>query len=118
MTESVQTTLEEASRCPKCAFPGELIGKTPVSVRSPDGSRRNIAPGTMLHHFMCKNDRCKWYDTICRLVQVNPDGSIPIPSQKRIKQFPAIPDRAAQVDEILRRQLGLETGDTTAEVNR
>jgi len=117
MSESVQTTLEEASRCPKCNEVGELLKKTPIASRSPNGARREVTIGAQLHHFMCMNTRCKWYNEVCRLVQVNPDGSIPPPQVKRIKEFPVVPDRTREVNDALERQLRLEL-EGGAEVSR
>jgi len=103
------TTYEEARRCPKCTFPGDLIKKT----LAPQTATR----GAQLHHFRCMNERCKWFEEICRIVQVNPDGSIPPPLTKRDKQFPAVPDLSKQVNESLERQLAAELSGG-AELNR
>jgi hypothetical protein len=112
-----ETTLEEARRCPKCEQPGDLTVVTPAPARR-GGRRTAIQPGTTFHHFTCRNKRCKWYDTVCRVVQVNPDGSIPPPLMKRAKEFPAIPDRTVEVNEALARQLAMETSDTGGEIAR
>jgi hypothetical protein len=73
-----ETTLEEASRCPKCGTPGRL-DKT---------DRNHPRPGSSTYTYVCENELCLargrgW------IVQVNADGSIPIrkPGQK---QFPAL----------------------------
>jgi hypothetical protein len=73
--------------------------------------------GAMLHEYMCMNDRCKWFQTICRIIQVNPDGTIPPPILKRMKEFPTVPDLSQQVNEQLERQLAAEL-QGGAEVHR
>lgn len=98
----METTLEIARRCPKCQQPGDFAGKHPAP--------RTVTPGAMLHVFVCKNRRCRWFDTTCRIVQVNPDGSIPEPTMRRQKSFPAIPDRTAEVNAMTAAQLAAELG--------
>jgi hypothetical protein len=62
------STLEEASRCPKCKEPGDI------------GARRPTAkPGFDVLGVTCQNEACKWFETGW-LVQINPDGSIPEPA--------------------------------------
>jgi len=114
------TTLDEARRCPKCQELAQKVAEQPAKTRNRDGTRRlGIEPGTMLHSFQCQNTRCRWYGQIVRVVQVNPDGSIPAPQIKREKEFPARPDMVAQVQESLARQLEAETSkEGTAEVRR
>lgn len=85
------TTFDEARRCPRCEELG-LLGK---STGRRDGSR--------IHTVTCKNDRCKWYDTSW-VVQVMADGSVAKP-EKHDKFFPAIPDRTAEVQAALDREL-------------
>lgn len=101
MTEPVETTLEEASRCPKCSEPSKF-DKEQVA-------RDATTRGAKLRFYRCMNSRCRWYDTICRIVQVNPDGSIPPPVTRREKMFPAIPDMSKEINERLARQLAAET---------
>ena len=103
-----ETTYEEARRCAKCQQPGELTNRYAVAQRSPSGEQRKIAPGTQMHVFTCMNERCRWHGQTCRIVQVNPDGSIPPPTMKRDKQFPAVPDLTRQVNEQLEAQLHAE----------
>lgn len=98
-----ETTFEMARRCSKCGQPGELVGKRPVP------RRVGIQAGAQLYQFVCMNERCRWFNTICRIVQVNPDGSIPEPVTRRAKEFPAVPDLSKEVNERLARQLELET---------
>jgi hypothetical protein len=71
-------SIEEASKCPKCGLTGELSGAPQQSAK----------PGVRVLTYKCKNDRCKWYDTGW-LVQLNPDGSVPEPSEvpRGPKQF-------------------------------
>lgn len=70
-------TLEEASRCPKCQEVGDQ-----------GAPQRSNKPGVNIIPFTCKNERCRWYNTAW-LVQVNPDGTIPDPSEvpRGPKQF-------------------------------
>lgn len=96
----METTLDEARRCPKCQMPGEFAG-------SQDAPR--MPRGTKLHRYVCKNERCRWNGTVCRIVQINPDGTIPAAVTNRPKSFPAIPDRTEQVRAQIDQQLGLET---------
>jgi len=106
-----ETTLEEARRCPKCQEPGLFISKN----AAPKGE--GITRGAELHTFNCDNSRCKWYGQVCRVIQVNPDGSIPTPEKRRLKHFPAVPDLTDVVRARIDRQIGLELGGG-AEVNR
>lgn len=93
------TTLEEARRCPKCRQPGELSRQIPAP--------RGATPGARMHIFVCKNNRCRWNGEVCRVVQVNPDGSIPEPT-KHVKSFPEVPDRTAAVNAMTAEQLAIE----------
>jgi hypothetical protein len=111
MSEPVETTLEEARRCPKCKDPGVFSHKLPAP-RGP-----GITRGAELHVFKCKNSRCRWFDGVCRIIQINPDGSIPEPSVKRNKDYPSIPDQTAAVNELLARQFAAELAGG-AEVTR
>lgn len=103
-----ETTYEEARRCSKCQQPGEKAGEERA---------HGVTPGAKLHKFVCMNERCVWYGQVCRLVQVNPDGTIPPPIVKRDKQYPTIPDLSKQVNDRLAEQLRLEQ-DGHAEVQR
>ena len=67
MAESVQTTLEEAGRCPTCNSAG-VVSATIVAPGMP--------AGTKLLTYMCKSALCPDSGGVW-LVQVNPDGSIP-----------------------------------------
>lgn len=61
----MNTTYEEASRCPKCDTPGK-------QVKSEPGSKRST-----IYILNCVNERCTWYNTGWQ-VQVMEDGSVPI----------------------------------------
>ena len=107
-----ETTLEEARRCPKCGQPGQFTGEQ--SVR-----KQGIAPGTKLQTFGCANERCRWYGTTCRVIQINPDGSIPAALTRRAKEFPVLPgvgDLSEQVNAQLARQVKAELAGG-AEIN-
>lgn len=75
---------QEAIQCPRCGLTGKDDGK-----RSVDGGTR----GAQLHIRRCMNPRCKWYDTTWT-IQVNPDGTVPDPTLKHVKQFTAPVDAA------------------------
>jgi hypothetical protein len=114
------TTLDEARRCPKCQELTVKVGEQPAKLRTADGRRKlGIEPGTMLHIYQCQNDRCKWYGETARIIQVNPDGTIPPATTKRDKEFPRRPDLVAQVQASLDNQLIQEVSkEGTAEVRR
>jgi hypothetical protein len=103
------TTLEEARRCPKCEQPGQEAGEQRVT-------GRDVTRGAKLRSYLCMNQRCRWYGQVCRLIQINPDGTIPQPS-KREKSFPTVPDLTQQVNDAVERQLRLELGGG-AEIHR
>jgi hypothetical protein len=99
-----ETTLEEARRCPRCQFPGVYIGEQRIR-------KTGIAEGTKLQTFACANERCSWYGTTCRVIQINPDGSIPPPIMRRPKAFPVLPgvgDLSEQINARLARQIEAE----------
>jgi hypothetical protein len=66
MAESVQTTFEEASRCPQCKQPG----KDEKTIKLPAGAK--VPRGTTVHQVRCTNCNFGVW-----LVQVNADGSVP-----------------------------------------
>jgi hypothetical protein len=102
MSEPVETTLEEASRCPRCENPGRYDGeKLSRSIR-----------GAKIKTFTCENKRCRWYDTPWT-VQVNSDGTIPPALLNRPKQFAALPDDKGRTVENLEAQLAAEQGRGT-----
>jgi hypothetical protein len=68
----MESTYEEATRCPKCGNPGEVTTKRPAQ-------SRGLKRGTMVHTVYCRTQICPWYNT-CWIVQVNPDGSVPPPT--------------------------------------
>ena len=63
---------QEATRCPECKEPGN------VRVKRPAPPQAGLPRGTTVHVVYCENKRCEWFNTSW-LVQVNPDGSIPVP---------------------------------------
>jgi hypothetical protein len=69
MAESVQTTFEEASRCPQCKQPGKDLKSIPIPPGTP-----GVTKGAKIHTIQCQScDFGVW------LVQVDPDGSVPPP---------------------------------------
>jgi hypothetical protein len=76
MTDSVQTTFEEASRCPNCKQPGKDTKAIPIPPGTP-----GVTKGAKIHTIECQNcDFGVW------LVQVDPDGSVPPPQDHTKKQ--------------------------------
>lgn len=109
MSESVQTTLEEASRCFKCDQPGKFVGKQPAVGTS--------TPGANINLYECDNNRCKAFGTVVRAIQVNPDGTIPPALLKRPKSYPDVPDMSRQVNDQVAAQLEAQMGGG-AEIRR
>lgn len=70
----IPPTYEEAKRCPKCKEPGEVTASKPAGLQ-----------GT-LETVSCMNERCKWFETGW-VIQVMPDGTIPVRAQNQPKQF-------------------------------
>jgi hypothetical protein len=70
-------TWAEASACPKCGLTGEQ-SKAATQLKPGEGVTR----GARLVQFICKNSRCRWYNTPWE-VQINPDGTIPDPNARR-----------------------------------
>ncbi len=70
-------TLEEAGKCPRCQKPGEQGAPQP-----------SAEPGVRVIPFTCRTEGCRWFNTGW-IVQLNPDGSIPEPSEtpRGAKQF-------------------------------
>jgi hypothetical protein len=66
MADATTTTLEEASHCPSCKFPGEANPR-----------EQNLGRRGKLITYTCRNERCDWCNTSW-VVQVRPDGTIPI----------------------------------------
>lgn len=97
---SVQTTFEEARRCPKCETPG-----------SEQSSRRGPY-GSKIHTIVCMNERCKWYNTTW-VVQVHQDGTVQPPT-KHDKSYPKVPDMTDRVNEQMQRlyEQSLNSGET------
>jgi hypothetical protein len=90
----VQTTLEEARRCPRCDEPGQK-GEERALDRTSGATR-----GARLFMFYCRNGRCRWYNTSWG-VQVNPDGTVPPPTTSRDKFFRPLPDDGGRTAESL-----------------
>lgn len=103
-----QSTYEEATTCPKCGKQGNVRKREPVPRKS------GLPYGTMLHTAYCENQLCPWYNLVCRLVQVNPDGSIPPPTDHRGKpkvyeHFEGHDQMARDIMKALNRQVEAET---------
>ena len=102
-------TWDEARRCPKCDLAGEEQRGSTKIVAQPGVTR-----GARLIQFICRNSRCKWYNTPWE-VQVNPDGSIPDPdAPRREKSMPVL--TPAQIEQ--HRQRALEIQRIATQGNR
>lgn len=101
----MDTTIDEARRCPKCEELGQETNVKP----GPSRGSKEIS-------FTCKNDRCQWFDQVCRVVTIRADGSIPEPTTRRTKNFPKIPDRTEQVQAMLDRQIAAERSGRDNEI--
>lgn len=93
----MDTTIDEARRCPKCQELGKKTGEASGANR---GSRELT--------YTCVNERCKWFEQTCSVVTVRADGSIPDPNRQRTKQFMPVPDRTEQVQAMLDAQIEAE----------
>lgn len=105
--ESVQSTYEEATRCPKCGNPGDVTSKVPAPRQA------NLPLGTQIHTVYCRSELCPWLNT-CWMVQVNKDGSVPPPTnhtgQAKVYQgFEGHDEEAKRVVESLRREAAAQT---------
>jgi hypothetical protein len=80
MAESLQTTFEEAKRCPKCQVPGK-DNRIVAVLRGV----RDVPNGAKVHEILCVNERCEWYNTPW-FVQENPDGTVPPPTDHTGKE--------------------------------
>lgn len=107
MSGPIETTLEEASRCPKCEEPGRYAGERSLGPHGRQGKAKI---------FECENNRCKWFGTTW-IVQVGPDGTIPPPTTVRDKQFKELKDDPDKIRALYDRQLELET-KPGAEISR
>lgn len=86
----MDTTFEEARRCPKCEKPGKEVGS-------------RVGPfGSTIHTIMCANSRCEWSNTTY-LVQVKSDGKVVEPTLEREKSFPKLEDRTERVQAQMQR---------------
>ena len=109
MSELARPTFEEASKCPKCGVAGEERTTSPAAKRA------------ILHFMYCVNSRCKWYNTLCQVVQVNSDGSIPPPKdhtgEKKIYQgFEGHDQKAEELINILKNNAAREIRPGGAEI--
>lgn len=100
----MDTTIDEARRCPKCEEPGE---ETRVE---------RLRRGARELTFTCRNERCKWFNQTCSVVTVHADGSIPAPNTNRRKEFARIPDRTEQVQAMIDAQLAAERSGRNNEI--
>jgi hypothetical protein len=101
--EGVQSTYEEATRCPRCALPGDVTGKAPAAKR-----------GYQVHTVYCRNKDCSWFDSMW-IVQVNPDGSVPQPNTAKPREadklYPSLqapPEEEQRILAALERQVSVE----------
>jgi hypothetical protein len=69
-----ETTWEKATRCPKCEQPGK-DNRVVATLRGV----QDVPNGAQIHEVKCMNERCEWFDTAW-MVQRNPDGSVPPPT--------------------------------------
>lgn len=101
----MDTTIDEARRCPKCQ---ELGRKT---AEGPGASR-----GSKELTFTCENERCVWFEQTCSVVTIRPDGTIPDPNRHRTKMFHKVPDRSEQVRAMLDAQIAAERSGRNNEI--
>jgi hypothetical protein len=76
----MDTTYEEAQRCPRCSQPGKFVKAVPIN-------NVGVQRGTKVETYECVNERCEYgpsdHPVLGRQegqrwgIQVNPDGSIP-----------------------------------------
>ena len=71
-----ETTFEMASRCTHCGMPSKAVAVA------------SLPQGGKAHTFECQNERCTDHGGR-RIVQTNPDGSVPQPHQGP-KTFPKL----------------------------
>jgi hypothetical protein len=87
----LDTTFDQARRCPICDEPGKEKGTRP-------GPR-----GSTFHEIVCVNSRCRWFGSDPYIIQVRADGTIPEPTLDRQKSFPKVADRTDAVQANLER---------------
>lgn len=76
------TDWETASRCPRCDTQGTEVKTIPIPYRVGARGHIMICPDT---------DRCEWgKEKIRWIIQVNPNGTIPI-NEPGPKQYPKLP---------------------------
>jgi hypothetical protein len=103
---------EEAKVCPRCKMTGDIAKNETRRVRSRDGRGQRIfgvTEGAQLYTIYCRNSRCRWFNTPWE-VQVNPDGTIPDPNERRPRQF-SKPD-AALAEQVRQRALAIQDMST------
>lgn len=77
---ALDPTYDEAQKCPQCRTRGQKI------VRNAAGG--HTRPGTVVETWQCDNVTCEdELGTRRWIIQVNPDGSVPIRAPKGPKQF-------------------------------
>jgi hypothetical protein len=108
MSETPVTTYQEAITCPKCGKPGNVRKKERAT------KQMRLAPGTEIHTAYCETELCPWNGLVCRLVQVNPDGSIPPPQdhtgkRKMYEHFEGHDQMARDIMKALEGQVARET---------
>lgn len=91
------STYEQVKLCPKCGRSGDVRRKTPAP---------GLPRGTIIHHIYCVTPLCTWFSTPW-LVQVNPDNTIPAPSnhlfdKKIYEGFEGHDEKAANLMEQLK----------------
>lgn len=88
----VDSTFDEIRRCPKCQELG-----------SPDGTQG------YMYYFVCQNPKCRWFQSAPWVRQRNPDGTW-VQEQKHKKFFPNVPDRTAEVQAQIDREIARSMG--------
>lgn len=78
MTDNETTTVEEARKCAKCGKPGAQVATSATM----NQRRQRVT----VHTFKCETELCPWFETTW-IVQVNPDGTVPI-AKPGPKSFP------------------------------
>lgn len=78
MAQVTDPTYNDAKKCPKCKQEGEFVG----NINTVPQARR----GTRVETWECLNDLCeragsRW------IIQINPDGTVPIRAPRGPKQF-------------------------------
>lgn len=93
----MDSTFDAARRCPKCEELGHLT------------ESKSIARGNKLHTVICRNERCRWFNT-AYVVETNEKGEVAPPRTRMNKTYPVIPDLTERVRAQLDRQVQQELG--------